>query len=137
MKNDSNRTIPFRHVVFTIQVVSFIISAFHKTMPQPVAVITYCIAVFTAPFLMLSYGYRYLSNAKWWAWECIPFALEIAFSILYTGASIYGIRYHSNEALFVWLLTIFLIDALLCTLGYVGYLAVGNTYEENAAWNNL
>lgn len=130
MKNCSKRVIPLRHVVFTIQVISLIFSVFHRAMPQPVAVVTYCLGVFTAPYLMLSYGCRYLSSAKWWSWECIPFVLETAFSVLYAGASIYGIRYHSNETLFVGLLTAFLVDALLCTLGYIGYLVEENTYEK-------
>lgn len=136
MKNSSNSAVRFRHVVFTIQVISFIISAFHKTMPQPVAVITYCIAVFTAPFLVLSYGHRYMRSTKWWTWEGIPFILETAFSIIYTGSAIYGIRYYTNEALFVGLLTVFLADALLCTLGYLGYLAEENEYLKKC-WSNF
>lgn len=122
MTCNSKRTVPLRHAIIAVQLISFAISICFHHIPQPLSIITYCLAVFTSPFLMLSYGYGYLSSTKKWSWDCIPFAAEIAFSILYVGAMIYGIRFHAaNSALFSGLLAAYLADALLCVLGYFEY----------------
>lgn len=115
--------VPSRHILLIVQLISFAITLLpiQKSLPIPISIIAYFIAVFSSPPLLLSYYCFLSSRTKNWSWECLPFIAETVFSVLYVGSMIYGIRFEVNSALFSRLLSAYLVLAFLCTLGYLMY----------------
>lgn len=64
---------------------SLLISVLPGSVIQPFAVITYCLAVFNTPLLLIIYGHKYLGGAKDWSWEIVPLLAETLLSILFVG----------------------------------------------------
>lgn len=118
----NNKNIAFRHhTILVIQLISFAIALSPVRIAPLFSALSYCLAVFASPFLLLSYYCRYLNRTEKWFLECIPCVAEAVFSILYISAMIYGIRFYSNTTLFSYLLSLYLADFLLCTFGYLSY----------------
>ena len=115
--------VPSRHILLIVQLISFAITLLpiQKSLPIPISIIAYLIAVFSSPPLLFSY-YCFLSSCtENWSWEYLPVIAETVFSVLYVGSMIYGIRFEVNSALFSRLLSAYLVLAFLCTLGYLTY----------------
>ena len=126
----NKHNISCRHVILMVQLGAFVLSLSPLQMCPPLSILIYCLAVFPSPFLLLSYYCSYLSRTKHWLWEGIPCVTETMFAILYISAMIDGIRFDSNSTLFSWLLAVYLLNAFLCTLGYLMYYAVNHVYHR-------
>ena len=119
MKHKNNCIVPCRYTMSLVQAAALTISLSPIQLPPYLAVTLYCLAVFSTPFLLLSYYCAYLSNPKNWLQNGILFVAEDMFAILYIGAMIHGIRFEPNSLLFSRLLSAYLICALFCVLGYL------------------
>ena len=115
--------VPSRHILLIVQLISFAITLLpiQKSLPIPISIIAYLIAVFSSPPLLFSYYCFLLSHTENWSWECLPFIAETIFSFLYVGSMIYGIRFEVNSVHFSQLLSAYLVLTFLCTLGYLTY----------------
>ena len=123
----NNKNITFRHhTILVIQLISFAIALSPVRIAPPFSALSYCLAVFTSPILLLSCYCSYLNRTEKWFLESIPCVAEAIFSILYISAMIYGIRFYSNSLLFSWLLSVYLVDFLLCTLWCLSFYTAAN-----------
>jgi len=112
----------FRHILLTVQMLSLFISVLPGPAPQPLAIITYCLAVFTTPLLLIIYGHRYLNGEKDWPWEIVPLVAETVFSVLYVGSMIYGVWFTvGNVVLYARLLIAYVVIAVICVQGYYAH----------------
>lgn len=101
---------------------SLLISVLPGSVIQPFAVITYCLAVFNTPLLLIIYGHKYLGGAKDWSWEIVPLLAETLLSILFVGSMIYGVWFlDDNVFLFARLLIAYAIITVICALGYYAH----------------
>ena len=121
MSYDNKCKVPSRHILLIVQLISFAITLLpiQKSLPVPIPIIAYLIAVFSSPILLISHYCALLTHTKHWIAECLPFIAEAIFSVLYVGSMIYGIRFETNSILFSQLLSAYLTCALLCVLGYL------------------
>ena len=122
IRKSTKTTLAFQHVLLAVQMLSLFISIWLWPTPQPLAVITYCLAVFTTPHLLIIYGHRYLGGEKDWSWEFVPLLAETLLSVLFVGAMIYGIQHmDSSIVLFARLLIVYAVIVVICALGYYAY----------------
>ena len=124
MYHNKKYFLPLRHTILMIQLISFAIALSPIRLFPLFSAISYCFAVFTSPFLLLSYYCSYMSRTEKWLLEGIPCVAEAIFSILYIGAMIYGIRFCFNSILFSWFLSAYLDNFLLCIFGYLSYFSI-------------
>ena len=112
------RVAAYRWVLLCVQVLFSPVLFLADYVPWPFAQIAYCVVVFTSPLLLLIYGFRYIREEDWYR-AAVPFFAEAVLAFLFVGAMIYGIRTNMpGAALFANLLTIYIIDAALCVLGF-------------------
>ena len=121
MYHSKKYLLPLRHTILVTQLISFAIAISPLRLSPLFSAISYCLAVFTSPILLLSYYCNYLKCTKKWLLEGIPCVAEAIFSILYIGAMIFGIRFYSNSILFSRLLTAYIADILLGMFWYLSY----------------
>lgn len=122
IRKNAKHTLAFRRVILAVQMLSLFISALPSPVIQPFAAITYCLAVFTTPLLLIIYGHRYLGGEKDWSWEIVPLLAEILLSVLFVGAMIYGIRFMDESVvLFARLLIVYAVVTVICALGYYAH----------------
>jgi len=121
--NNGERAFAFCHALLAIQLFSFVISVFSDHPVFLIGPITYCLTVFTTPLLVLGYGYRYMNSTDNWILEGIPFVIETVLAVLFVGGMIYNIRLDNASSHLFSILTIaYVVDVLICALGYLVYL---------------
>lgn len=122
IRRNTKSPLELRQVLLTVQMLSLFISVLPGSVIQPFAVITYCLAVFTTPLLLIIYGHKYLGGAKDWSWEIVPLLAETLLSILFVGSMIYGVWFlDGNIFLFARLLIAYAVITVICALGYYAH----------------
>ena len=81
--------------------------------------VSYCAVVFLSPPLLFGYGSLYL----WEKRSLFPFCVEFALAVLFVGSAMYGIwSPELNGTLFGRLLVVYVLDVILCVVGFLSFL---------------
>lgn len=122
-RTEGQRNLFFHQALFIVQVFAFLISALSDYIAPGLAQLAYLVAVFSSPILVICFGHRYFMEDKFRIQTLLPFCAELLFSIVYVSSMIYGTCDHTFtqplRELFQRLLIVFIVDIVICGLGYV------------------